>query len=171
LAVLSIDSREGPALAAAKKVAYLERYEQTAHAHGLRFLTGDEAAITALARDIGFHYQYDEERNEFAHPSGIVVLTPSGVISRYLFGIEFMPHSLRLAIVEASAAKVGGIIDQFMLYCYRYDPVKGAYGLYIYRVVQSLGAATVFVLALVIFHLSRSERERRRHLPNIGGLR
>ncbi|HKX27822.1 MAG TPA: SCO family protein, partial [Blastocatellia bacterium] len=92
---VSFDPREKPPLAAAKKREYLERYGKPQAAEGWHFLTGDEAPIQALARSVGFRYVWDPVTKQYAHASGIMVITPQGKVSRYFYGIEYAPRDLR----------------------------------------------------------------------------
>ena len=89
------------------------------------------------------------------------MLTPDGRLARYLFGIEYGPRDLRLALVEASAGKVGSAVDALLLYCYHYDPMTGRYGLVVMRALRIAGAATVLALGAFIVVMVRRERERR----------
>jgi protein SCO1/2 len=107
---------------------------------------------------VGFRYAWDAETRQFAHPSGIVVATPEGRIARYLYGIEYAPKDLRLALVEASAGKIGNPVDQFILYCYQYDPARGRYGASILRLVRLGGVATVLALGTFVGMMWRRER-------------
>src|SRR5581483_9616322 len=100
------------------------------------FLTGEQPSIDALTKAAGFRYVYDESIRQFAHPTGIVVLTPSGHIARYLFGIDYGPRDLRLAIMDASAGKIGSAVQKMLLYCYHYDLTTGRYSLAIMRIVR-----------------------------------
>ena len=86
------------------------------------------------------------------------MLTPDGRLARYLFGIEYGPRDLRLAIVEASTGKVGSPVDALLLYCYHYDPMTGRYGLVIMRAMRIAGAATVLALGAFIVVMVRRER-------------
>ncbi|HXT00238.1 MAG TPA: SCO family protein [Elusimicrobiota bacterium] len=156
--VLSIDPREGSALAAAKEKVYVERYGRAGGARGWSFLTGDEASIRRLAAAVGFRYAYDRELDLYAHPAGLVVLTPAGRVSKYLFGVEFAAGDLRLALVEAAGGAIGSPIDRFVLYCFHYDPLTGRYGLRILRVLQAAGALTIAGLAALVLGMSRGGR-------------
>jgi protein SCO1 len=156
---VSFDATETASLAAAKKKQYVERYGRATGASGWHFLTGDQPAIDALTRAVGFRYAWDEETKQWAHPAGIVVLTPEGRIARYLYGIEYAPRDLRLALVEAANGKVGTVVDQAILLCYQYDPTTGRYGTSIMRIVRLGGVLTV--LALVAFIVTMLRRERR----------
>jgi protein SCO1/2 len=158
IVTISIDPRDTPTTAAAKKTMYLDRYKRSGAAAGWHFLTADQPSIDRLTRAAGFRYAWDAETRQFAHPTGIIVLTPDGRMARYLFGIEYGPHDLRLAIVEASAGRVGSPVDSLLLYCYHYDPMTGRYGLVIMRGMRIAGAATVLALGGFIFVMLRRER-------------
>jgi len=161
--VVSFDTRETPALAAAKRASYLARYKRPRAEAGWHFLTGDRPAIDRLTNAVGFRYVWDAQIKQFAHPAGITVLTPDGRLARYLFGIDYGARDLRLAIVDASAGRVGGPIDQVLLYCYHYDPERGRYGFAIMRALRLAAAATV--LALVGFIVVMVRRDRRHAAP------
>jgi protein SCO1/2 len=159
IVTVSFDSREKPALAAAKKRVYTERYGRPSGAAGWAFLTGDEGPIRRLTDSVGFHFTYDPELQQFAHGTGIIVLTPGGKISRYLFGVEYSARDLRLALLEASDGKIGTPVDQLLLYCYHYDPMAGKYNLDILRAIRVAGLATVLLLGSTIgFWLYREKR-------------
>jgi protein SCO1/2 len=158
IVTVSFNPRDTPASATAKKASYLERYRRPGAAEGWHFLTGDQADIVRLTKAAGFRYVWDEETKQFAHPSGVIVLTPDGRLSKYLFGIEYGPRDLRLAIVEASNGKVGTPVDSLLLYCYHYDPMTGRYGLAIMRAIRMAGAATVFAIGAFIIVMVRRER-------------
>jgi protein SCO1/2 len=150
--VVSFDPREQPALARAKKAAYVEAYGRPGAEEGWHFLTGEREQIDELCRAVGFGYQYDVKRDQFAHASGIMILTPGGRVSRYLLGIggttagsPYGPRDLRLALVEASEEKIGSPWDGVLLFCYVYDPEKGNYRFAI-NAVRTAGAVTVLLL-------------------------
>ncbi len=145
---VSIDPKETPALAADKKEAYFGIYRRPQDKKGWHFLVGQEAQIERLATAVGFRYTYDEKANRFSHPAGIVLLTPNGKISRYFITTVFAPKDLRLALVEASAYKIGSPVDKLVLLTclYGYDPHTGKYGLFVFRAVQLGGFITLLLL-------------------------
>jgi protein SCO1/2 len=155
---VSIDPRDMPAEAAAKKEKYLKRYGRFGAANGWHFLTGPESAIRKLTNAAGFLYAYDAERNQFAHGAVILVLTPDGRISRYLYGFEYKARDLRLALVEASQRRIGTATDQLLLLCYHYDPATGKYKRTVMNVVRAGGIATMCGLAGFIIVMLRRER-------------
>jgi protein SCO1/2 len=158
---VSFDPRETSALAAAKKKLYVERYGRTGAARGWSFLTGDADSIRRLTGAAGFRYAYDPGLEQYAHATGLVVLTPRGRISGYEYGVEYAAGDLRLALVQAAAGAIGSPVDKLLLYCYHYDPLTGRYGLLVTRTLRIAGLLTVLVMAAMIAWLSR----RRRALP------
>jgi protein SCO1/2 len=158
---VSFDPRETPALAARKKAEHLQRLSPTNAAARWHFLTGDEPAIRQLTAAAGFRYTWDEQTQQFAHPAGIIVLTPDGRLARYLFGLEYGPRDVRLALVEASAGRIGSAADAFLLYCYHYDPMTGRYGFVVMRALRVAGVATVLAIGSFIAVMVRRERRKR----------
>ena len=155
---ISFDPHDNATTAAAKKTAYLERYRHAGAAEGSHFLTADLASIEQLTKAAGFRYVWDASTQQFAHPTGIIVVTPDGRLARYLFGIDYGPRDLRLALVEASAGRVGTAVDSLLLYCYHYDPMTGRYGFLVLRALRVAGVATVLALGAFIAVMVRRER-------------
>jgi protein SCO1/2 len=159
---VSFDPRDTPTAAAAKKALYLERYTHPGADEASHFLSGTPAAIEQVTKAAGFRYVWDEVTGQFAHPTGVVVVTPDGRLARYIFGVEYGPRDLRLALVEASAGRIGSAVDALLLYCFHYDPMTGRYGLVIMRAIRLGGAATLLTLGGFIFVMLRRERARHR---------
>ena len=159
---LSIDPRETPALAAAKKEVYVRRYGRAGAREGWRFLTGDEADIKRLADAVGFRYAYDPETGQYAHASGIMILTPEGRVSRYFYGVEYRPGDLRLGLVEASQNRIGSPVDQVLLLCYHYDVATGRYAPVAVGLMRAGGALSVLALGSFIFVMLRREGRKRK---------
>jgi protein SCO1/2 len=157
--VVSIDPRDTPMTAAAKKAQFLERYKANGAAASTHFVTAAQPSIAQLTDAAGFRYAWDRQTQQFAHPTGIIVLTPDGRMSRYLFGIEYGPRDLRLALVEASAGTVGSAVDTLLLYCYHYDPMTGRYGIAIMRTLRIAGASTVVLLGTFVVVMLRREKK------------
>lgn len=155
---VSINPREGPGLAAAKKQAYVERYGRPETADGWHFLTGREENIRALANAVGFRYEYDESIKQYAHGAGVELLTPKGVIARYFYGIEFSPRDIRFGIIEASEERIGSAIDSVLLLCYHYDPTTGQYGAAVMTMVRIGAVLTMIGFAAFLFVTLRRER-------------
>jgi protein SCO1/2 len=157
--LVSIDPRDTPksALATKRNDAFAH---PDAHVQQWHYLTGPEATSAALMRSIGFRYFYDSRNGQFDHAAGVVLLTPDGKVSQYLFGVKFPARTLRLGLVHASDHRIGNLVDQFLLLCCRYDASTGRYTLVIHRVMQGLGIATALLLAGFLLVLRRMERRR-----------
>jgi protein SCO1 len=157
---VSFDPKETPVLASGKKRAYLERYKRPEAEQGWHFLTGEQASIDALTKAAGFNFSWDEASHQFAHPSGIVVATPAGRVSRYFFGVDYSPRDVKFALIESSNERIGTLADRLLLYCYHYDPAKGNYGFVAMRAVRIGGAATILALVGFVFVSLRREGHR-----------
>ena len=152
---ISFDPHEGPELAADKKEIYMQSYRQPQAAEGWHFLTGDEESLKKLTGVVGFHYKYDPKFEQYVHPSGLIILTPRGVVSRYFFGIDYDLKDLRLSLEEASSSKIGGFTDQILLYCFHYDPTSGKYSFRIIQLMQLGAVLTMGALGAFWFAMAR----------------
>jgi len=155
---VSFNPRDTPALASAKKANYVRRYRRDGAAEGWHFLTGNEPEISVLTRAVGFRYAYNKAVGEYAHASGIMVVTPDGRLSRYFYGIEYGPRDLKLALMESADRKIGSPVDQLLLACFHYDPASGKYSLAVMRVVRTAGVATLLMIGGTVVMLRRRER-------------
>ena len=140
---VSIDPTETPEMAMGKKAVYVGLYGRPGAKQGWHFLVGDEPSIRTLAQAVGFHYNYIPETKQFAHATGIIVLTPQGKVSRYFYGILYPSRDIRLALVEASNEKIGNPVDAVLLYCCEYDPATGKYSMVVSHVLKIAGVITL----------------------------
>lgn len=157
---VSFDTKETPQLAAAKKQTYINGYNRPTGAAGWHFLTGNDANVQRLATAVGFRYTWDEQTQQYAHASGIMIATPEGKLARYFYGIDYPAKDLRLALVETSANKIGTPVDALMLYCYHYDPSTGKYGVVIMNVIRLAGVITIILIVGLLLLLRRISRKR-----------
>jgi protein SCO1/2 len=155
---VSIDPTEKPILADAKHIMYAGLYGRPGAVQGWHFLTGDEPQIQRLAASVGYRFVYDKASSQFAHASGIMVLTPEGRVSRYFYGISYSPRDVRLGLVEAGEGSIGSPVDAILLFCFHYEPSTGKYGLAILNLVRAAGILTVILLALMIVLFLRHEK-------------
>jgi protein SCO1/2 len=160
LVVVGIDPRELPAAARASQDRYLQQFPRLGDPDHIHFLTGAEPAIQAVTGAIGFHYRYDPELDQYVHPAGLVLLTPEGRASRYLFGVRHEARDLRLAILEASDHRIGSVVDRLLLLCCQYDPAGGRYNVVVLNVVRIAGGMTVVMLGGFLWLLRRGEDRR-----------
>lgn len=157
--IVSFDPQDTPSLAAAKKDEVVARYGKRETAPAWHFLTAQPPAIAAITQAVGFRYYWDTDTKQFAHAAGIVLLTPKGRISRYIYGVEFPARDIRLALVEASGEKIGSVVDQVLLFCFHYNPVIGKYSAMTMNIVRLGGAVTVIGLLLMVVLLRRREND------------
>ena len=150
---VSFDARENEKrdLAANKKASYVERFGRPGTEGGWHFLTGDQTAIDAATKAAGFTYEWDAKSNQFAHASGIMIVTPDGKLSRYFYGIDYAPKDVKFALIESADKKIGSATDQLLLYCYHYDPATGKYGLAILSVMRAVSVVMLIGMAAVGF--------------------
>lgn len=152
----SIDAREGPAILAqgVQRIPVADRA-------GWSFLGGNDASVRALANAVGFRYRYEPDRDAFAHPEGIVLLSPDGRVSRYLFGASFDPSDLRLALAEAGQGRTGSLSDRLLLLCYHFDPATGRYTARILDALRILIGVCAAGAAVFMWRVLRSRRDER----------
>ncbi len=147
---VSIDPLETVELTQQRKKRYLESVGPMQSKRGWAFLVGNEDNINALSDAVGFKYYYDEKQDMYAHPAVVFILTEEGVISRYLYGIEYSPRDLKLSLLEASEGKIGSTVDRIILYCFHYDPDAGGYVLFASNVMRLGGLITLILLAVFL---------------------
>ncbi len=153
IVTITINPAEGFDLAQKKRATYVESYGRPAP--GWHFLTDRDGNAQKLANQVGFHYRYDEQQQQYAHPAVIMTLSPEGKVSRYLYGIKFKPRDIRLALTEAAESKSGLSVDRVLLFCFHYDPQARAYVLFAANVMRAGGVLTVLILGLTLWRLHR----------------
>jgi protein SCO1/2 len=179
---VSMDPKEHADLGSMKRKAYVGEYGRPNAEDGWRFLTGKKEPVGELLKSVGYHYEFDKAFKEYKHPSGIIILTPDGKISRYFLGIGYddvvipeagMPlakptwNALRLSLVEASGGKIGTLADRLTLACSRFDHLKQGYAVSIMFFVKAGGVLTMLLMGgFVVISLWR---ERRRPAAQVNG--
>jgi protein SCO1/2 len=152
---VSIDPTENFGLARNKKAAYLASYER--EAPGWHFLTDHEGNVQKLADQIGFRYRFDQKIGQYAHAASIFVLTPQGMISRYLYGVKFKSLDMRLALTEAAEEKFG-VTDKLIFYCFHYDPESRSYVPVARNIMRGGGALMLLGFGFVLLRIWRRDR-------------
>lgn len=166
---VSIDPRERPEESRSRRDRLVRSYNRGGSTRGWHVLTGDEANVRRLANAIGFQYRYDARQNQYAHPAAIFVVTPTGRVARYLYGIEFRPNDVRLALLEASEGRSINTVERVLLFCFHYDPQGQKYVLLARRVMQLGGAVCAVALGAMLVVLKLRERSRRNDRGTGGG--
>ncbi|MBV8855014.1 MAG: SCO family protein [Sinobacteraceae bacterium] len=152
--LVSIDARETPEQARSAQVQDAARHPRV-NVDRWHYLTASASAREGLMRTIGYRSWFDARTGEYAHPAGIVLLSPAGIVTQYLLGVQFAPQTLRLALIAASQGRLGTLVDRIVLLCCDYDPATGRYSLLITRILQILGLCTTLGLSALIFVLLR----------------
>lgn len=157
---VSFEPKDTPEIAMDKKNAYRERFfsgsgartqsENSDVTNGWHFLTGSKENTEALAKQLGFFYEWDEGSGQWSHPAVAYVLTPQGTIARYLYGISIPDKTLRLSLVEASLGKIGNVLDKFILYCFNYNPKERKYSLMALNAVRAGAGVTLILLGFLL---------------------
>ncbi|MGI4854745.1 MAG: SCO family protein [Janthinobacterium lividum] len=159
--VISIDPTDTPEMAAQKKALYTKRYARPGTDAGWHFLTGQQPAIDAVTKAVGFGYvrvpSSDGKTTQFAHASAIQIVTPEAKVAQYYLGVEYSPKDLLLGLVEASGNKIGSPVANILTYCYHYDPHRNKHSLIVARVVQFGGMITVAGLGGFMFLMFRRD--------------
>ena len=153
---LSIDPEETSSLAAQKRGTYLE--ELAKEGASWEFMVAEQQVITDIADQVGYRYTYDEQSKQFAHPAVIMILSPDGTISRYLYGVSYSARDLKFALIEASEGKVGTTVDKVILSCFAYDNSTGRYTASAFGLMRLAGVITMFFLGAMVTALWRRER-------------
>jgi protein SCO1 len=167
IVVTSIDPMDTPADGAAEKTHFLESLGTPDAGANVHFLTGQQASITDLAAATGFNYVRvpgpDGKMDQFAHSSVIMIATPDGRMSKYLFGIDYQPRDVRLAVIQASTHHIGSVSDLILFYCCNYSPTAGKYTVSILRVMGLAAMGSLFMLLAMLYGLSRKPKQTATH--------
>lgn len=157
---LSFDHRDDPELAMDKKENYLDAMSRRVDPSAWRFLTSDSLTIRRITDAAGFYYKRDG--NDWIHAGALIFLSPEGKVTRYVYGIQYLPFDVKMALVEASDGRVGPTITRVLAMCYAYDPASRTYAFNYLRVglVGTLLLVGVFVLVFIVFpRRKKGERE------------
>lgn len=154
----SIDPRETPEMAAESKARYLGDLNRPGAEQGWHFLTGSEEMIMELADAVGFRYKFDERTGEYLHLASIMMLSPEGVVTRYLYGAAFREFDLRNALFEAADGTIGNTLDRILFYCFTYDPNSQSYVPVAMNIMKIGGLATVIFLGIFLSVFWRREK-------------
>ncbi|MBV6490467.1 MAG: SCO family protein [Fimbriimonadaceae bacterium] len=156
--ILSVHPKETPQMAADAKAFWMEVYKEDGFEDGFHFLSGRWDAIQSVTKPVGFRYVYDFETDELAHPAGIVVLTPQGRTSQYIFGVTYPAKIFMDSVSAAQSNQIGERSEELLFGCWKYDPKSGKYRIVVENVLKALGAATVLILGISIGFLSYKYR-------------
>lgn len=157
---VSMNHNEKSDVAKKKKDNYAQSYGVAGFTKNAHFLVGSEENVKKLADTLGFEFKWDEGTQQYSHAAVAYIASPSGMLSRYLYGLEFSPETLRLSLVEASEGKIGSVIDQVVLFCFQFDPTKGKFTLHAFNLMRVGAGLMVVVLAVFLVPIWRKEKQR-----------
>jgi len=146
----SIDHDEDHTLAADAKQDVLNDLDRPGAGNGWHFLTGSEASVKKLTDAVGFGFSYDERTDEYMHMASIMLISPEGIITRYLYGLEMREFDLRNALYEAADGQIGSTIDKAVLYCFSYDPSSQSYVPVAINIMKLGGLVTMLILGIFL---------------------
>lgn len=156
VATVSFDKTDTPELAKEKQIEYLNQVQQPKGQWN--FLIGTQENIDELTQSVGFFYNYIPERNEFAHTAAIFFISPDGMISRYLYGIDYKVNDVKFALMDAAKEKIGSTIDKVLLFCCNYDPSLGRYTGLAVGIMRIGGVLSILFVLILIYSYSRRRR-------------
>jgi protein SCO1/2 len=168
IVVASIDPADTPADGAAEKVRFLDSLGSP----GRRFECAFPHRVSRLRLPTSLQPQAsttcgcpgpDGKMDQFAHSSVIMIATPDGRMSKYLFGIDYQPRDVRLAVIEASNHHIGSFSDLILLYCCNYSPTAGKYTVSVLRVMGLAAMGSLFMLVALLYLLSRKPKTTASH--------
>lgn len=154
---------------------YRSGYEQNAEnrevvARGYQFLRASADTSRAIADSVGFGFRYLPESGEYAHATGLVVLTPEGKVSRYFYGFDYPARQVRLALLDAADGRIGRSFgDRVLLYCFTYDPNSNSYTLAAMRVMRAGGVVMIVLVGGLIAVLKIGEHVAKVRASGRGG--
>jgi len=151
---VSFDERDEPEVAAQKRTNYLSELTRPFPPAAWRFLTGPATTTRALADAVGFKYK--QVGDDFVHAAAIIFLSPQGKVTRYMYGVTYLPADLQMAAQEAARGEAQPTINKFLKFCFSYDPAGRKYVLN----TTTIGAA-VIILAALIFVVTLVRRGRK----------
>jgi protein SCO1 len=171
--VVSFDPQDTPAIAAEQKLQYSQDFHKAGFGDGFHFLTGSQDSIAKLTEAVGWKYVWDDRTKQFAHAAGIMIATPEGKLSRYIYGIAYASQDIRMALVEAAQHKIGSPADYILLFCFHWDEQQGKYTLAITNILKLAAGLTVLLLGGLIFILMRNEKKQQsqtnwKKVPHVG---
>jgi len=159
---VSFSPVEKPPLAMQKKKTYAKLVSHGDTKNGWRFFTGDSATINHLLDEVGFKVK--KEGDQYIHPASLIVLSPKGKITRYLYGSTyFLPFDLKMAIVEAQEGRSSPTINKVLNYCFSYDP-KGQK--YVFNITKVSGSLILLLALGLLFTMIFKGKNRKKHKLN-----
>ena len=151
---ISFNTKDTPEKARVKKVNFVQKIGKENQQYWT-YLTGTQENITAITSAIG--YRYKAQGLDFAHASAIFVLSPQGKITRYLYGLTYLPFDVKMAIIEAQKGIARPTINRILEYCFAYNPNSKTYTIQVTRII---GTITLLIAVIVFISLLLKKRNK-----------
>jgi protein SCO1/2 len=169
---VSINPKDTPVLAAAKKKTYLQDLRRKSGREidesAWHFLvvggSENESQVRQLADAVGFGYRYDAKTDNYAHGAGVFFLSPNGTLSHTIWGLNFAPKDVKFSLMDASEGKVGTAVDKVLLSCFQFGK-DGKYSVYVWGVMRICALIMVLVVGTLLFLAWRRDRVHTTHTP------
>ena len=159
IVVVSLDGAAGPDQARQQQRELARRYPDAGIARRWHFLTGDTEVIKELANAVGYRFLYDQRKEQFAHPAGIVALSRDGRIVDYQAGVNYRARNIEnLLQVARGGTPSAPDPNPILLLCYDYDPNSGRYSLAIMKVLRLTAVISLLVIAGAMLYWQRKGR-------------
>ncbi|MGE5340524.1 MAG: SCO family protein [Candidatus Omnitrophota bacterium] len=150
---VSFDEMETPANSQPMKADMIRRFGRPFPPESWHFLTGDRESIKTLTDSLGFYFK--RQGDDFLHPTALIMVSPQGKITRYIYGADYLPFDVKLGLLEASEGKVGPTVRRVLLYCFRYDSHGKRYVFDILKVTATVTLFFLFILVIWLVILTR----------------
>ncbi|NDP22655.1 MAG: SCO family protein [Paludibacter sp.] len=155
---ISFNFRDTPEKAKEKKDRFIERYSK-GNGDGWIFLTTDSTTIFKITDAVGFKTK--AVGLDYVHPSAIIAVSPQGMITRYLYGITFLPIDFKMALLEANKEQPRTSIQKIMMICYTYDPENKQFSLDVTKITGSL--IIFFILVFIVVYLIKPKKKNKKN--------
>lgn len=154
---ISFNPKDSPVKAREKKSNYVTEIPEADRKHWI-WLTGEQENITTATESVG--YRYKPQGVDFAHPSAIIALSPEGKITRYLYGLNYLPFDAKMALIEAQKGISRPTINKILDICFAYDPGSRTYSLQITRIVGAMLIIAAVIVLIVLIAKGRRKTEK-----------
>lgn len=151
---VSFDPLDTPGLAREKKANYLNQIRRPFSPDSWHFLTGEPDNVRKVTDSAGFRYLPQGEM--YAHPGALMLLTPEGILSRYIYGTSYLPADVEMGIKEAAGGKVRPTVSRMLAFCYTYDPQGRGY---VFSVTRAAGAATLLIAGIFVAFVLKTRKK------------
>lgn len=152
---ISFNTSDSPEKAIQKKQNFVTKISKENQAHW-QYFTGDQDNINAITHAVG--YKYKKQGVDFAHPGVLIILSPEGKITRYLYGTSYLPFDVKMALIEAQKGLSRPSINKVLEYCFAYDPAGRTYTLQITRIVGALIVGVALVVFIILLVMGRRRK-------------